>query len=122
MRLPSVSRTYATEPISPTGWRSETVHAPGSVAALFGEQAIPLAGPGTPLVAEIAPAITSMDDALAFVREYRARRLAEGVRAPTGLPPLRSATPPPSLLSGLAGLANPLFSLPPAVLPPARKR
>jgi Dyp-type peroxidase family len=36
-------------------------------------------------IAEIAPTITSMDDALAFVREYRARRLAEWVRAPTGL-------------------------------------
>jgi Dyp-type peroxidase family len=36
-------------------------------------------------VAGIAPAITSMDEALSFVREYRARRLAEGVRAPAGL-------------------------------------
>jgi Dyp-type peroxidase family len=36
-------------------------------------------------VAEIAPSITSMDEALGFVREYRARRLAEGVRAPAGL-------------------------------------
>jgi Dyp-type peroxidase family len=36
-------------------------------------------------VAGIAPAITSMDEALGFVREYRARRLAEGVRAPAGL-------------------------------------
>ena len=26
-----------------------------------------------------------MDEALGFVRQYRARRLAEGVRAPTGL-------------------------------------
>ena len=26
-----------------------------------------------------------MDEALGFVREYRARRLAEGVRAPAGL-------------------------------------
>lgn len=36
-------------------------------------------------VAGIAPEITSMDDALGFVREYRARRLSEGVRAPDGL-------------------------------------
>ncbi|HKR50488.1 MAG TPA: Dyp-type peroxidase [Pseudonocardiaceae bacterium] len=36
-------------------------------------------------VAGISSAITSMDEALGFVREYRARRLAEGVRAPTGL-------------------------------------
>ncbi|MGQ0772913.1 MAG: Dyp-type peroxidase [Pseudonocardiales bacterium] len=36
-------------------------------------------------VAEISPSITSMDEALDFVREYRARRLAEGVRAPAGL-------------------------------------
>ena len=36
-------------------------------------------------VAGIAPSITSMDEALSFVREYRARRLAEGVRAPAGL-------------------------------------
>lgn len=36
-------------------WRSDAVHAPGSPAALFGEQAVPLAGPGAPLVAEFAP-------------------------------------------------------------------
>ena len=36
-------------------------------------------------VARTAPAITSMDEAVDFVREYRARRLAEGVRAPAGL-------------------------------------
>jgi hypothetical protein len=36
-------------------------------------------------VAEIASSITSMDEALRFVREYRARRLAEGVREPAGL-------------------------------------
>ena len=42
------------------------------------------------------------------------------VSAPANLAPLRSAPEPPKLLSGLAGLANPLFSLPSAVLP--RKR
>lgn len=36
------------------GWRSETIHAPGSAAALFGERALPIAGPGAPLVAEFA--------------------------------------------------------------------
>ncbi|HEY0642524.1 MAG TPA: HNH endonuclease signature motif containing protein, partial [Nocardioides sp.] len=36
------------------GWRSETVHAPGSAAALFGERPLPIAGVGTPLVAEFA--------------------------------------------------------------------
>jgi Dyp-type peroxidase family len=36
-------------------------------------------------VAGIASSITSMGEALGFVREYRARRLTEGVRAPTGL-------------------------------------
>ena len=36
-------------------------------------------------VAGISSEITSMDEALGFVREYRARRLAEGVRAPAGL-------------------------------------
>ena len=36
-------------------------------------------------VAGIASSITSMDEALGFVRKYRARRLAEGVRAPAGL-------------------------------------
>ncbi len=36
------------------GWRSETIHRPGSAAALFGERATPIAGVGTPLVAEFA--------------------------------------------------------------------
>jgi len=36
-------------------------------------------------VARIAPQITSMDEALSFVTEHRARRLAEGVREPKGL-------------------------------------
>jgi Dyp-type peroxidase family len=36
-------------------------------------------------VAGISSSITSMDEALGFVREYRARRLADGVRAPAGL-------------------------------------
>jgi Dyp-type peroxidase family len=36
-------------------------------------------------VAAMSSSITSMDEAQAFVREYRARRLAEGVRAPAGL-------------------------------------
>lgn len=36
-------------------------------------------------VAGIASTITSMDEALGFVRELRARRLAEGVRAPSGM-------------------------------------
>ncbi|WP_439938722.1 hypothetical protein ACS3YM_03675 [Nocardia sp. N13] len=36
------------------GWRSETVHAPGSAAALFGERPLPIAGVGAPLVAEFA--------------------------------------------------------------------
>jgi Dyp-type peroxidase family len=36
-------------------------------------------------VAGIASSITSMNEALGFVRAYRARRLAEGVRAPAGL-------------------------------------
>ncbi len=34
------------------GWRSDTIHTPGTAAALFGERALPLAGAGTPLVAE----------------------------------------------------------------------
>ena len=34
------------------GWRSETIHTPGSAAALFGERPLPIAGDGTPLVAE----------------------------------------------------------------------
>ncbi len=36
------------------GWRSDTIYPPGSAAALFGDRALPLAGPGTPLVAEFA--------------------------------------------------------------------
>ncbi|RYC04037.1 HNH endonuclease signature motif containing protein [Nocardioides ganghwensis] len=36
------------------GWRSDTVHTPGSAAALFGERPLPIAGDGTPLVAEFA--------------------------------------------------------------------
>ena len=36
------------------GWRSETIHAQGSAAALFGERPLPIAGAGTPLVAEFA--------------------------------------------------------------------
>jgi hypothetical protein len=36
-------------------WRSDTVRAPGSPAALFGEQTVTIAGPGAPLVAEFAP-------------------------------------------------------------------
>lgn len=40
--------------VDAAGWRSETVHAPGSAAALFGERALPIAGEGTPLVAEFA--------------------------------------------------------------------
>ena len=36
-------------------------------------------------VAAMSSSITSMDEALGFVRTYRARRLAEGVRAPSGL-------------------------------------
>ena len=34
------------------GWRSDTVRRPGTAAALFGERALPIAGEGTPLVAE----------------------------------------------------------------------
>ena len=34
------------------GWRSDTIPAPGSAAALFAERPLPLAGAGTPLVAE----------------------------------------------------------------------
>jgi hypothetical protein len=36
------------------GWRSETIHTPGSAAALFGERPLPIAGDGAPLVAEFA--------------------------------------------------------------------
>jgi hypothetical protein len=43
-----------TETEEAAGWRSEAVHAPGSAAALFGERPLPIAGAGTPLVAEFA--------------------------------------------------------------------
>jgi hypothetical protein len=36
------------------GWRSDIIHTPGSAAALFGERALPIAGAGTPAVAEFA--------------------------------------------------------------------
>ncbi len=36
------------------GWRSDTIHTPGTPAALFGERPLPLAGAGTPLIAEFA--------------------------------------------------------------------
>src|SRR5689334_3805792 len=37
------------------GWRSEAIPRPGTyAAAMFGEKAIPIAGPGAPLVAEFA--------------------------------------------------------------------
>jgi hypothetical protein len=36
------------------GWRSETIRTPGTAAALFGERPLPIAGDGTPLVAEFA--------------------------------------------------------------------
>jgi hypothetical protein len=36
------------------GWRSDAIHAPGSVGALFGDRALPIAGAGTPFVAEFA--------------------------------------------------------------------
>ena len=36
------------------GWRSDTIETPGSAAALFGERPLPIAGAGTPLVAEFA--------------------------------------------------------------------
>lgn len=43
-----------TEVSQAAGWRSETIHAPGSAAALFGDRALPIAGAGTPLVAEFS--------------------------------------------------------------------
>ncbi|GAA5117146.1 hypothetical protein GCM10023339_27310 [Alloalcanivorax gelatiniphagus] len=46
--------TVEDDPDLVAGWRSETIHAPGSAAALFGERALPIAGTGTPLVAEFA--------------------------------------------------------------------
>ena len=36
------------------GWRSDFIPAPGSAAALFGERVVPIAGDGTPAVAEFA--------------------------------------------------------------------
>jgi hypothetical protein len=36
------------------GWRSDTICTPGTAAALFGERPLPIAGDGTPLVAEFA--------------------------------------------------------------------
>lgn len=36
------------------GWRCDTVPAPGTAAALFGERPLPIAGAGTPMVAEFA--------------------------------------------------------------------
>ncbi len=45
-----------TDPDNAAGWRTEAMRRPGTAAALFGEQAVPLAGAGTPLVAEFAPA------------------------------------------------------------------
>jgi hypothetical protein len=36
------------------GWRSEAIRAPGSAGALFGDRALPIAGAGTPWVAEFA--------------------------------------------------------------------
>ena len=36
------------------GWRSDTIHTPGSAGELFGDRALPIAGAGTPLVAEFA--------------------------------------------------------------------
>src|SRR5687768_6571573 len=46
--------TVEDDPDLVAGWRSETIHTPGTAAALFGERALPIAGPGTPLVAEFA--------------------------------------------------------------------
>ena len=40
------------DPGEVAGWRSDTVRVPGTAAALFGERAVPIAGAGTPLVAE----------------------------------------------------------------------
>lgn len=40
------------DPGEVAGWRSDTIRRPGTAAALFGERALPLAGDGTPLVAE----------------------------------------------------------------------
>ncbi len=42
------------DPALVAGWRTDTIHIPGTPAALFGERPVPLAGPGTPLVAEFA--------------------------------------------------------------------
>ncbi|GAA5125001.1 hypothetical protein GCM10023339_47440 [Alloalcanivorax gelatiniphagus] len=46
--------TPGDDPELVAGWRSDTIHTPGTAAALFGERALPIAGPGTPLVAEFA--------------------------------------------------------------------
>lgn len=46
--------TVEDDPDLVAGWRSETIRTPGSAAALFGERALPIAGAGTPLVAEFA--------------------------------------------------------------------
>jgi hypothetical protein len=40
------------EPGEVAGWRADTIHTPGTAAALFGERALPIAGTGTPPVAE----------------------------------------------------------------------
>ncbi|WP_210650595.1 HNH endonuclease signature motif containing protein [Nocardioides sp. SYSU D00065] len=42
------------DPDLAAGWRCDTIHPPGSAAALFGERPMPIAGAGTPLVAEFA--------------------------------------------------------------------
>jgi hypothetical protein len=43
-----------TDEAAAAGWRSETIRTPGTAAALFGERPLPIAGDGTPLVAEFA--------------------------------------------------------------------
>ncbi|RYC14203.1 HNH endonuclease signature motif containing protein [Nocardioides zhouii] len=40
------------DPCEVAGWRSDTIRTPGTAAALFGERALPIAGEGTPSVAE----------------------------------------------------------------------
>ncbi|WP_210649994.1 HNH endonuclease signature motif containing protein [Nocardioides sp. SYSU D00065] len=42
------------DPGAVAAWRADSPAAPGSKAALFGEQAVPIAGAGAPLVAEFA--------------------------------------------------------------------
>lgn len=49
------------------GWRSDAIDVPGSPWALFGEQAVPIAGPGTPAVAEFA--VMELAAALALSHE-----------------------------------------------------